>query len=263
VNEQDGFDHEPPDLVGLLAGELSRQDTVAAAHHLEGCPACTRELVDLIVAHAALRSSVRVTHLLSAHDDESVPTLASAVSDPEGADGSPKVPEEPPLPPLVTSPGGASSAGAPRHPGRARRVRHLAAAAVVLLLVIGAVVATLAARTSGPTGPVRVAAAPLHPIMAPAGATGSVAVFADGSTRALAVEARRLPSPAAQSYYEVWLLDPATRKMLPMGVLSPSGRGSYSVSAAIMAGYSAVDISLQANDGNPAHSQTSVLRAEL
>ena len=30
--------------------------------------------------------------------------------------------------------------------------------------------------------------------------------------------------------------------------------------ADVMAGYSAVDISLQANDGNPAHSTTSVLR---
>jgi len=61
----------------------------------------------------------------------------------------------------------------------------------------------------------------------------------------------------------VWLLDPATLKMLPMGVLSPSGHGEYSVSATIMNGYSAVDVSLQANNGNPAHSQTSVMRAYL
>jgi hypothetical protein len=90
-----------------------------------------------------------------------------------------------------------------------------------------------------------------------------VSVFADGTTRSLTVETHRLPEPAPQRFYEVWLLDPATRKMLPMGVLSPSGRGNYSVSAGIMAGYSAVDVSLQANDGDPAHSETSVLRAQL
>lgn len=92
---------------------------------------------------------------------------------------------------------------------------------------------------------------------------GGLATVATGSTRSLTVDTRNLPAPAPQSFYEVWLLDPATQKMLPMGVPSPSGRGEYAVSSAIMGGYSAVDVSLQANDGDPAHSQTSVLRAYL
>ena len=55
-----------------------------------------------------------------------------------------------------------------------------------------------------------------------------------------------------------------------MGVLGPTGWGEYAVASAIMAGYSAVDVSLQSNDvslqsndGNPAHSETSMLRAYL
>jgi hypothetical protein len=60
-----------------------------------------------------------------------------------------------------------------------------------------------------------------------------------------------------------WLLDPVTLKMMPMGTLPPSGQASYGVSASLMAGYSAVDISLQANNGNPAHSAVSVLRGSL
>jgi hypothetical protein len=48
--------------------------------------------------------------------------------------------------------------------------------------------------------------------------------------------------------------------MLPVGVLSPSGTGSYALSASVMGQFSAVDVSLQANNGNPAHSDTSVLR---
>jgi hypothetical protein len=132
---------------------------------------------------------------------------------------------------------------------------------LVLALVAGTVV--ILATRSGPAAPTPVASAPLHPIGAPGDTSGSVAVFAEGSTRSLRVEATQLPEPARQSFYEVWLLNPATRKMLPMGVLSPSGSSEYSVSASIMAGYSAVDVSLQANDGDPAHSQTSVLRAYL
>ena len=103
----------------------------------------------------------------------------------------------------------------------------------------------------------------MHTIKAPPGTSGTVAVYAQGSTRTLRVEALGLPEPTSHDFYEVWLLDPATQKMMAMGVLAPSGGGEYSVSANIMAGYSAVDISLQTNDGNPAHSQTSVLRAYL
>jgi anti-sigma-K factor RskA len=135
---------------------------------------------------------------------------------------------------------------------------------VLSVLVVSGAATALALRQA-PSTPLSapVANAALHPITAHPGASGSVAVFAEGATRSLHVDARHLPEPAAQRYYEVWLLDPATNKMLPMGVLSPSGRGEYGISANIMSGYSAVDISLQTNDGNPAHSRTSVLRANL
>jgi hypothetical protein len=46
-----------------------------------------------------------------------------------------------------------------------------------------------------------------------------------------------------------------------MGILGPSGQGQYQIAASIMAGYSAVDISLRPNDGDPAHANISVLRA--
>jgi hypothetical protein len=75
------------------------------------------------------------------------------------------------------------------------------------------------------------------------------------------VHTENLAKPSGQHFYEVWMLNPSTQKMLPVGVLPPSGTGSYTMGASIMTGYSAVDISLQANNGNPAHSKTSVLRA--
>jgi hypothetical protein len=46
-----------------------------------------------------------------------------------------------------------------------------------------------------------------------------------------------------------------------MGVLAPSGDTTYRVEGDLAGGFSAVDISLQANNGNPAHSDQSVLRA--
>ena len=88
-------------------------------------------------------------------------------------------------------------------------------------------------------------------------------VEAAGTSRTLVVHTIDLPAPGPAHFYEVWLLDPSTLKMLPMGVLGPAGTGEYAVAAPIMDGYSAVDVSLQANDGNPAHSKTSVLRAFL
>ena len=86
-------------------------------------------------------------------------------------------------------------------------------------------------------------------------------MVADGPARTLTLRTSGLPQPQPASFYEVWLFDPTTTKMLPMGVLPPSGTGAYAVRADIMAGYSAVDVSLQADNGDPAHSHTSVLRA--
>jgi len=253
MTDHGSVEHEGPDLVGLLTGELPRDQTLAAARHLEGCAKCAHELADIVVAHAALRSSSRVSGLFeedvetaTRHDDDQVTALL------------------PPLSPLDTT-----TPGTGLHPEtdqsgpatRRQRARLLAVAAILLLLVVGSVIAISVG--SGQGGPTPVASAALQPIDAPTSASGSVSVFADGATRSLTVETHRLPQPAPQRFYEVWLLDPTTRKMLPMGVLSPSGRGNYSVSAGIMAGYSAVDVSLQSNDGDPAHSETSVLRAQL
>ena len=235
---------DAPDLVGLLTGDLSRDDALTAAAHLETCSTCTTELIDLAVANAALRSAELVDRMLD-EPVEPLPPLTAPL-DEAPADG-------------LGEPAPVAATG--RGPRRRPRTWVVAAAAVVVTLLVATVAVVAVGHRRG-VG-TAVASAPLHTLQAPSGATGSVAVFAQGSTRTLRVAARQLPQPADRYFYEVWLLDPATQKMLPMGVLSPSGNGQYSVSASIMDGYSAVDVSLQANDGNPAHSQTSVLRATL
>jgi Anti-sigma-K factor rskA len=113
-----------------------------------------------------------------------------------------------------------------------------------------------------PSAPVTIQA-PLRPIQAPDHAAGGIEVTAAGDTRQLDVHTSGLPDPPPDHYYEVWVFNPATLKMLPMGILGPSGQGQYQIAAPIMAGYNAVDISLQTNNGDPNHSNTSVLRAYL
>ncbi len=245
--------HAPPDLVGLLAGEVARDGTVAIGRHLKVCPSCTEELIDLAVAHAALTSAARADRDLA---------LPPRVPSREHSAGGPSVwsepvldPEAAALPPLTLP---AQSDEAPRQPRRWGVIMAVAAGVVAL----GALGAAVVAGDRSPGQPV-VAQGSLQPLQAPSSATGTVTVLAGGATRHMIVRTRDLSTPSTDNFYEVWLFDPATQKMLPVGVLPPSGNGDYQVSAGLMAGYSAVDLSLQADDGNPAHSQTSVLRASL
>jgi hypothetical protein len=260
---ESGHGHDAPDLVGLLTGELDRAATLATARHLQNCSTCQQELSELAVAHTALRSSNRTERLLA-----NVVGSGPDIHDP--SQHSPErpglhvvdadLPALPVLDEMIDLPDGTAGV----QPRSQRSWGHrLVAASVVLLLVTAGILFGLAVSSSRSIAPSPLASATLHSIDSPTGTEGSVAVFADGATRSLTVATPNLPEPPAQHFYEVWLLAPSSGKMLPMGVLAPSGHGSYSVSAHIMAGYSAVDISLQANDGNPAHSSTSVLRARL
>jgi hypothetical protein len=118
----------------------------------------------------------------------------------------------------------------------------------------------LAGRGSGTPVPRVAALASLHHLDAPTQAAGAVTVRALGETREMLITTKRLPKLLPDQFYEVWLLQPATNKMLPVGVLPPSGSGSFELAAVVMSQFSAIDVSLQANNGDPAHSSRSVLR---
>ena len=249
--------HDSPDLVGLLAGEVGRDDTIGMGRHLRACRSCTGELIDLVVAHGALSSAARADREFvdpSGRPEDAHTTTGAVV---------PLAPElerrERALSPLTLP---FVHDEAQRTSGRRSRlvVVLASAAAVITLGILGAVGVLTHHHPS--TQPV-VAQASLQPLQAPRAATGLVTVLAEGTTRHMIVRTRDLAGLSSQKFYEVWLLDPATQKMLAVGVLSPSGNGDYEVTAGLMAGYSAVDVSLQSDDGNPAHSQTSVLRALL
>ncbi len=238
--------HVADELPALLAGECTREQTLAVAAHLRRCPECQEELVSMVVAAGTLRAAARA-------ERTSAPAPAT-----------PPAPPELSAPPAPSETPDTSDPEIPewlkRIPDRPRRRRRLFALAAAIVIAAGAIAAGLGLSSSGP--PVLNQAA-LHPLQAPAGASGAVTVTAASGARQVQVSTDGLPAAGQGHYYEVWLLDPATLKMMPMGALAPSGQATFGVAAGLMAGYSAVDISLQANNGNPVHSAVSVLRGTL
>jgi hypothetical protein len=53
---------------------------------------------------------------------------------------------------------------------------------------------------------------------------------------------------------------PGHRHDVPVGVLAPDGQGRFTLPATVIGRYQAIDVSLEADDGNPAHSSQSLLR---
>ena len=128
---------------------------------------------------------------------------------------------------------------------------------------LGALGASLVAGHRSPGQPV-VAQGSLRALQAPPSATGTVTVLAEGTTRHMIVRTRDLSTPSSQESQRGVVARPGDPEDAPGGALPPTGDGDYAVTAGIMAGYSAVDVSLQRDDGGTlAHSWTSVLRAAL
>ena len=82
-----------------------------------------------------------------------------------------------------------------------------------------------------------------------------------GHVTRMHLAAGHLPTAPKGEFYYAWLLDPRTDKMLPLGQVDPRHVATFDVPEPLVASYSAVDVSLEADDGNPGHSVTSVLRA--
>lgn len=242
-------EHVPDELPALLAGELGRADTGGVAAHLRDCDACRLELVDTVAAAAALRSARR--HLAPAVPAATVPAVAAPVAAVPATPAHVGAPVPAALPPL-------------RLPPR-RRALHptvLASAAAVLVLLAVVLGRPLLPARQGPAPRTTVAptTATLRPL-AGVRASGTVTMRGPSAAPEMAVEITGLPSPGRGHFYEVWLLDPATAKMVAVGVLGPGGTSSYRLPGALVTAYSAVDVSLQPDNGSPAHSRRSVLRA--
>jgi len=175
-------------------------------------------------------------------------------------------PAEPPplaMPPEV----GTESAPAERGPGRRRlrlptlTLRPLPAAGLATLLVAIGLVAGLLVAGGGSAEPDSGAELVLGRIDdGPAGASGDVEVAANDSRATLVVEG--LDPNGSDQFYEAWLLD-ADGKMIALGSfrVGEDGRAEVQVPIPVSpAQYTFFDVSLQEDNGDPAHSGVSVLR---
>lgn len=231
-----------PDLVALVRGELTNAEVMAGDDHLVTCAQCREELLDTVVSHALLARAGRTL------GRDALPAQAS------DAAGLP-VASAPALPAYV----------APARRSPRGRLALLAAAAA---LVVGGATAGVLAWTGDdagdggvprPTPDQSLVAAPLDALDGSA-ARGEVSMRPHDGRTELTLSVADLPAAGASDYYYAWLLDPATDKMLPLGQVDARSGATFDLDDSLVASYSAVDLSLEADDGDPAHSVTSVLR---
>jgi hypothetical protein len=127
----------------------------------------------------------------------------------------------------------------------------------VISVGIGSAALVADRQDAGPAA--EIASVPLRPVTG--SAAGRVTMSGPAAETEMTISTHDLPAPGAGHFYYAWLLDPATNKMLPLGQVSPTTTAHFEVPSDLLTRYHAVDISLQADDGDPAHSDTSVLRA--
>jgi anti-sigma-K factor RskA len=156
----------------------------------------------------------------------------------------------PPLPAVGARRRGPASVG-PR--------RRLAGA--VAVLAVAAVAVVLAVRGGG-DAPVPAPSTTLA-LRALPGVPGRASLKIAGAD--VRLRGSGLPPSGAHDYYEAWLAD-ARGRMVSMGTFRVGRDGRVDVHMAVavdLARYALVDVSREPDDGDPGHSDTSVLRAKL
>ena len=69
-----------------------------------------------------------------------------------------------------------------------------------------------------------------------------------------------------QEYRELWLINTDGKRMYAVGVLPPTGTGTYPIPPQLngdLAGFTIVDVSIEPYDGNVEHSHNSLVRGTL
>ncbi|WCB96900.1 hypothetical protein DSM104299_05670 [Baekduia alba] len=165
---------------------------------------------------------------------------------------------------------GASSDPAPgapaptsRRPRRLRRPRRVVAALATAAAIAAAVVLVLTRSHDDDAipapPPTTLALRPLD------GVAVRAQLVVDPSGTEAELRAAGLMPSGAHDYYEAWLAD-ANGRMVSMGTFRVPADGRVDVHMPVavdLSDYQLVDVSLEPDDGNPAHSDRSVLRARL
>jgi anti-sigma-K factor RskA len=211
---------------------------------------------------AAFEAELRDDPRLRAEAERLMPLVARL----EGLE--PAVWEQPPEPPALPDLGRAAPPRAARAPWwrRSFALRPLPAAALAsVLLALGVAAGLLFGDGDGGRGAVSagdvVVLAPLEGQQEGAEGTATLASADDRAT----VRLRGLPPSEPGQFYELWLLN-SVDDMVAIGSFSVPASGEIDVTVPLPgdAGrFAALDLSVEPDDGDPAHSTVSVLRAPL
>jgi anti-sigma-K factor RskA len=264
--------HLDADELTLLA--LGEPADDAAADHLASCPQCRAEL-------AALTATVSLARAGGPETAAPLPPasvwagiagtldFAGAAATPDGTAGSATSPGERARADALARPRPASPPGPDPAPVAVprpwfRRTGPLTAAAALALIVAMGVGWAVGRTTKGTPAPSVVSSAALAPLpdSPEQAASGTARIERSGDQSLLSVDASGLPAP--DGFYEVWLFDPGSGAMVPMGNLDPGQRGTFPMPPNLDPGhYPVVDISAEKFDNDPEHSEVSVLRGKL
>jgi hypothetical protein len=141
-----------------------------------------------------------------------------------------------------------------------RRWMLLLAAAVGLIIGVGVTAAVNLAR---PDDVEIVSSTTLTALPGETGG-GQAELVRDQGATALRISVEG--SAPSSKYREVWLINNDGKRMYSLGVLPPTGSGTYPVPAKLgssLDGFTIVDVSLEPYDGNAAHSLKSQVRGTL
>lgn len=222
------------DLTLLALGEAAPR----LRRHVQDCPPCSSAVQALRATVAAARDS-DVLEL-----DTPPPAVWQRIADELGIDAVPEA--------VAT---GDDEVALRRSSWR----RPLVAAAAALAVAASATAVLVAVRPPAPG----LQGTPVPLVALRDGPARGEVLLPDGSgQRSLVVDTAGLPP--ADGFYEVWLLDLEQDRMVALGVLDDTGRGTLTVPDDVRMGdYPEVDVSLEPDDGDPAHSGDSVLRGAL
>lgn len=168
---------------------------------------------------------------------------------------------------------GVADATVTRLADRRRPSTWIGAVAAATVLVVAGAIAVTAVRSNSPAAPV-VATAELtwdasafDPIGSEAAATAEL--VGDESGYTIDIDQARLPDPVADGEeLELWLIQPDAENnpaaLVSLGTIDTASTTTFNVPDGFDPGeYFIVDISIEPNDGNPAHSGRSILRGPL
>ena len=229
------------DLPSFLSGELTPADRRDTHEHLRTCDSCRRELADLTATIAELRDAGRFGPV----EPEDVPPFSLTLDDLPV----PSVPQ-PREPVREPAPGG----------WRGRAVSAAFAVLVVFALGVGAGVLV---KPSADQAPARVALGAVGAL--PSKASGTAEMVGAGQAQHMRVSLTGLAEPGDGAHYEVWLVDTTTGRSVDVGTFRPTGdeTATFPLPSSEVAGYNAIDVTLQTPADDGRYSGHSLLRGNL